>query len=87
MAIVNGDDYELQAQRHRNPSSQLGLDKVVQGKVNITSLDNKVMLILHFEGQGLRIIDGEGDMIVEPGHQSDVDFAFLWPGFDGDDVW
>ena len=54
----------------------MGLD-IGQGKVNITSLDNKVMLILHFEGQGLMTIDGEateGDMIVEPGLQSDVDF-------------
>ena len=70
--------------RHRNRSSQLGLD-IGQGKVNITSLDIKVMLILHFEGQGLMIIDGEGDMIVEPGLQSDVDFAFLGPVFDGGD--
>ena len=62
--------------RHRNRSSQLGVD-IGQGKVNIRSLDYKVVLILHFEGQGLMIIDGEGDMIVDPGQQSDVDFAFF----------
>ena len=54
MAKVNGEDYELQ---HRNRSSQLGLD-IGQGKVNITSPGNKV--ILHF--------DGDGNMIVGPGH-------------------